>query len=108
MSHQYHTTMTFSLPGLDEHEKSLRIEYSRIKGSARTSYDPGSSDDVQIDRILVLGEGGYVPAAWLEDLLREDEELLGQLRQDWIDDDDRARDRRDEDRAQAVRDEARA
>jgi hypothetical protein len=104
MTHAYDTTLVLAVAGGEEREQSIRVEYSREPGSVRTSCDPGGDPSVTVDRILVVTHRGPVPAAWLEDLLRDDPELLSDLMQHWTDEDDAARDRRDEDRMQDMRD----
>lgn len=104
MTHRFDTTLLLSVLGGDEREQPIRVEYSREAGSEPTSCDPGSAAAVTVDRIMVLTPQGPVPAGWLEDLLREDDELLADLMQHWVDEDEAARDRRDEDRMQDLRD----
>jgi len=104
MTHAYDTTIVLAVAGGEEREQTIRVEYSREAGSERTTCDPGSDPAVTVDRIMVVTSAGPVPAGWLEDLLRDDAELLSDVMQHWTDEDEAARDRRDEDRMQDMRD----
>ena len=104
MTHAYDTTIVLAVAGGEEREQKIRVEYSREAGSEQTTCDPGSDPAVTVDRIMVLTSDGSVPAGWLEDLLRDDAELLSDLMRHWTDEDEAARDRRDEDRLQDQRD----
>jgi len=107
MTHRMNTQVTLTLAGGDERTMPVRIEYSRYEGSAPTSMDPGSDARVEIDRIMIVMPTGPVPSGWLEDVLRDDADLLGEVMQHWSDEDEAARERRDEDREQERRERVR-
>lgn len=104
----YTTLMTLGIPGCDEREHPIEIGYSGEPGRAATWDEPGCTPSVTVETVRLRldgASGDRVDLTWMVDLLDADQDIRASLLEHWGDQEDEARDRRDEDRAERLREE---
>lgn len=78
------TTIQIS-SGHAEYETEIEVDYTVHRGCRATYTQPGEEDTAEIASIKVLNtDGSWWAAPFLGDLLQNDDEILADCMQDWI------------------------
>ena len=72
MKHSYDTVLVFSIAGGMDIELPITIEYTATKGWAATRAEPEEPESIEIDKIIIEGDGA---PQWVYDAADKSEYL---------------------------------